>query len=121
MKAQLFLALLLGAGIVPATHAAVTLYEVPAISSLRHRPEKVSTEALLTTSVKVGDQEFYNQVLKPLIDQSTELGQSLGSPDEWTAASLEKIKPIEKDWLEFSYKVADLRKNYLLQKRFSQK
>ena len=70
---------------------------------------------------KVGDQEFYTQVLKPLIDQSTELGQSLGSPDEWAAASLEKIKPLEKDWLEFSYKVADLRKNYLLQKRFSQK
>lgn len=66
---------------------------------------------------KVGDVTFYEQKLKPLIEEYTKLGESLGSPDDWNAAALEKIKPVEKDWLEFHYKVAALREEYLVQKR----
>lgn len=68
---------------------------------------------------KVGDVEFYEQKLKLLIEEYTKLGESLGSPDDWDAAVLGKIKPVEKDWLEFHYKVAALRKEYLVQKRMA--
>ncbi|MBE2203436.1 MAG: hypothetical protein IAE94_03710 [Chthoniobacterales bacterium] len=67
---------------------------------------------------KVGDPDFYNSVLKSLIAGNTTLGESLGNPDDWTAESLKKIQPVQKDWLEFDYKVSDLRGKYLVQKRF---
>lgn len=70
---------------------------------------------------KLGDLEFYEQKLKPLIEEYTKLGESLGSPDDWDAAALAKIKPVEKDWLEFHYKVENLRKDWLVQKRLADK
>lgn len=68
---------------------------------------------------KVGDPDFYRTQLESLITSYKQLGESLGSPDNWDAASLGKIQPVEKDWLEFDYKVSELRRNYLLQKRFA--
>ncbi len=67
---------------------------------------------------KIGDVEFYKQTLKPVIEEYTNIGETAGLPDEWTMASLDRIKPEQKDWLEFSYKVSELREKYLLKKRF---
>lgn len=68
---------------------------------------------------RIGDMEFYHQVLQPVVEEYTRLGESFGEPDTWTSENLEKIKPVKKDWLEFHYKVSELRKEFLMDKRFS--
>jgi hypothetical protein len=67
---------------------------------------------------KLGDLDFYNSVLKPVIDQNTALGQALGQPDEWNAETLKKAAAARDDWMEFDYKISELRDEYLLKKRF---
>ena len=69
---------------------------------------------------ELGDLDFYNGTLKPVIDQYTALGKSLGEPDGWDAATVRKGQSILSDWMEFQYKVAELRTEYLTAKRFTE-
>lgn len=78
---------------------------------------KAKAATRLWSDEKVGDREFYQQALQPVIDESTRLGESFGPPDDWKAEVLTRIKPVEEDWLEFDYKVGELRTEYLLKKR----
>ena len=50
---------------------------------------------------EVGDLDFYNGKLKPVIDRFTPLGESLGSPDAWGADSVKKGEAVLGDWMEF--------------------
>lgn len=68
---------------------------------------------------KIGDPEFYEQVLKPEVEKLTAEGTALGDPYAWTAESVEKSRKIMGDWMEFKYKVAELRTDYLINKRFA--
>lgn len=69
---------------------------------------------------KTGDPMFYNQVLKPVIDQNMGLSEALGAPKTWTASTLVKAAPMMDDWMEFDYKVGELRTQYLMDKRFAE-
>lgn len=69
---------------------------------------------------KLGDLEFYEQVLKPEIEKYTAAGEALGDPDTWTAESIEKGRPFLADWMEFKFKVGELRTDYLTDKRFAE-
>jgi len=68
---------------------------------------------------EVGDLDFYGATLKPVIDQYTALGESLGEPDDWDADTVKTGRAIVGDWMEFPYKVAELRREYLMDKRFA--
>jgi len=63
---------------------------------------------------KVGDLVFYQGTLKPAIDHYTASGQSMGKPDEWDAAAVGEAQAVLEDWMEFDYKVSELRSEYLL-------
>lgn len=67
---------------------------------------------------KIGDPDFYNGTLKPVIDQYTSLGKKMGPPDGWDADTVRKGPEVLGDWMEFTYKVAELRTEYLMDKRF---
>ena len=67
---------------------------------------------------ELGDLEFYNGSLKPVIDRYTALGESMGPADGWDAETVAKGREVLGDWMEFAYKVAELRTEYLLNKRF---
>lgn len=67
---------------------------------------------------KLGDQEFSNSVLKPVIDEYTAQGEALGTPNDWNAATLHKAAALRDDWMEFSYKISELRADYLRDKYF---
>jgi hypothetical protein len=69
---------------------------------------------------KLGDLEFYEQVLKPEIEKNTAAGESLGEPDSWSAETLEKGRPFLEDWMEFKFKAGELRTDYLTEKRFAE-
>jgi hypothetical protein len=69
------------------------------------------------SDAKIGDREFYDGILKPVIEEYSSLGQSLGKPDDWNAATLQKAAAVHDDWMEFEYKVSELRREYLLSKR----
>ena len=68
---------------------------------------------------ELGDLDFYSKTLKPVIDQYTALGESLGEPDGWDADTVKKGHAALGDWMEFTYKVAELRTEYLMNKRFA--
>ena len=68
---------------------------------------------------QVGDLDFFNGTLKPVIDRYTMAGESLGEPDGWDDDAIEKGQAFLADWMEFKYKVAELRTEYLMDKRFS--
>jgi len=68
---------------------------------------------------EVGDLDFYNGRLKPVIDRYTMAGESLGEPDGWDGDTIETGQAFLADWMEFKYKVAELRTEYLMDKRFS--
>ena len=70
---------------------------------------------------ELGDLVFYNGVLKPVIDQYTALGESMGKPDGWSADTVKKGQAILGNWMEFRYKVAELRNEYLMNKRFTER
>ncbi|HRJ72298.1 MAG TPA: hypothetical protein PLS03_08730 [Terrimicrobiaceae bacterium] len=72
------------------------------------------------SDAKVGDPVFYEEVLKPVVEKSTALGESLGDPETWNAESVAKARAIMEDWMEFNYKVAELRTDYLVNKRFAE-
>lgn len=72
------------------------------------------------SDAKLGDAEYYNQVLKPEVDKETAAGEALGNPDDWTPESVEKGWKIMGDWMEFQYKAAELRTAYLIGKRFKE-
>ena len=69
---------------------------------------------------KIGDLDFYNGTLKPVIDQYTALGESMGPPDKWNADTVRKGQTALGDWMEFTYKIAELRTEYLMSKRFAE-
>lgn len=76
--------------------------------------------AAFWSDTKLGDQGFFEQVLKPEIDRNTAAGQALGDPSAWTAESLDKARALMGDWMEFNYKVSELRTAYLVDKRFAE-
>ena len=43
----------------------------------------------------------------------------MGKPDGWNAETVKKGRAVLGDWMEFQYKVAELRTEYLIDKRFS--
>ena len=57
-------------------------------------------------------------MLKPVIDDYTAHGEALGKPDDWNAATLAKAAALRDDWMEFGYKVSELRADYLRDKYF---
>ena len=67
-----------------------------------------------------GDLDFYRGTLKPVIDRYIALGESLGKPDGWDADTVTKGQSALADWMEFRYKVAELRTEYLTAKRFAE-
>ncbi len=69
---------------------------------------------------ELGDLDFYQGTLKPVIEQYTSLGESLGDVADWDAQSVQKASAVLEDWMEFEYKIAELRTEYLLQKRFAE-
>ncbi|MFC1805634.1 hypothetical protein ACFL09_01470 [Planctomycetota bacterium] len=69
---------------------------------------------------KLGDLDFYRGTLKPVIDQYTALGESLGKPDGWDADTVTRGRSALADWMEFRYKVAELRTECLMAKRFAE-
>jgi len=76
------------------------------------------TAAAVWSDEEVGDLDFHNGTLKPVIDQYTALGEAMGEPDDWDADTVKKGRAIVGDWMEFPYKVAELRTEYLMNKRF---
>ena len=68
---------------------------------------------------ELGDLDFYGGTLKPVIDQYAALGESMGEPDGWDADTVKNGQAILGDWMEFRYKVAELRTEYLTNKRFT--
>ena len=38
----------------------------------------------------------------------------MGKPDEWDAAAVGEAQAVLEDWMEFDYKVSELRSEYLL-------
>lgn len=69
---------------------------------------------------KIGDPNFYDKVLKPEVEKNTALGESLGKPDDWNAATLQKVGIARDDWMEFDYKISEMRTDYLRDKLFAQ-
>lgn len=67
---------------------------------------------------ELGDLDFYTGVLKPVIDQYTELGESFGEPKTWDADTVDQGRTARPDWMEFTYKISELRTKYLMDKRF---
>jgi hypothetical protein len=70
---------------------------------------------------EVGDLTFYNQLLRPAIDQHTALGESLGKPASWNAETVKKSEAAIGDWMEFKHVIAELRSDYLLAHHFVEK
>jgi len=68
---------------------------------------------------ELGDLNFYDGTLKPVIDRYTALGEAMGEPDSWNAETVKRGRAVLGDWMEFRYKVAELRTEYLIDKRFS--
>ncbi len=69
---------------------------------------------------EVGDLEFFNETLQPEIVRLSAFGESLGEPDTWNAEVVQKGRTVLADWMEFQYKVAELRTHYLMDKRFEE-
>ena len=81
---------------------------------------KSKAAATFWSDPKVGDPAFYDQVLKPEIERNTAAGEALGDPYKWDAGSVEKVSKLVNDWMEFNYKVSELRTDYLVNKRFAE-
>lgn len=77
------------------------------------------TQTAFWSDPKIGDLDFYEQVFKPEVDALTAGGEALGDPDAWTAETVEKGRRFLNDWMEFKYKVSELRSDYLLDKLFA--
>jgi len=66
----------------------------------------------------VGDLDFYNQKLKPVIEKHQALYKSLGPRENWDGAALDKVEAASGDWMEFGYQVSELRSEFLLDRHF---
>lgn len=65
---------------------------------------------------ELGDREFYKSELQPLVERLNEYGKRVNK--EMTAQDVETLfSQAVPDWMEFRYKVAKLRKDYLDAKR----
>ncbi|MCA9133205.1 MAG: hypothetical protein KDA45_08620 [Planctomycetales bacterium] len=73
----------------------------------------------LWSDEEMGDLDFYESSLKPAIERQQALGESLGEPKSWNAASIQQGMERLEDWMEFHYHIAELRSQYLLDKRFA--
>ena len=69
---------------------------------------------------ELGDLDFYATVLEPAIGRHTALGESLGDPNGWDASAVKKGQSAVDDWMEFRYRVAELRTEYLMAKRLAE-
>lgn len=85
-------------------------------SNLRAEAKKAET---FWGDEKVGDLDFYDKVLKPVIAKHITLGESLGKPETWNAETLDRTKASIGDWMEFGYKISELRSDYLLNRHFT--
>lgn len=70
---------------------------------------------------QTGDPTFYADRLKPEIERLTQVGEALGSPDQWGKAAVDTAWAMVPVWMEFDYGVQALRTDYLLQKRLAGK
>lgn len=77
------------------------------------------TQTAFWSDPKLGDLNFYDEVLKPEVETLTKAGEVLGDPDQWNAETLKQGAPLLNDWMEFKYKVSELRSAYLLNKLFA--
>lgn len=68
---------------------------------------------------EVGDLEFYEQTLRPVVDQHLEASASLGAPESWNERTVDRGRAFLGPWMEFEYEVAELRRDYLLHKHFN--
>ncbi|MCM8768320.1 MAG: hypothetical protein NC911_01340 [Candidatus Omnitrophica bacterium] len=69
-----------------------------------------------------GDKEFYQHYLQPEITRLDLSGQQLTEIDTWPGEKLESfLKEIVPKWMEFTYQIEGLRKEYLSKKHFSGK
>ena len=78
-------------------------------------------QATLWSDPKLGDLAFYEEVFKPAVDKFTAAGEALGDPDAWTPEQVAEGRKFLSDWMEFKFKTAELRSDYLVEKRFSEK
>ncbi|YCM44622.1 hypothetical protein V2O64_01125 [Verrucomicrobiaceae bacterium 227] len=85
-------------------------------ANLRAKSKKAET---FWSDEKVGDLDFYEKVLKPVIAGQITLGESLGKPNTWDADTVKRAEASIDDWMEFDYKVSELRSDYLLNRYFS--
>lgn len=69
---------------------------------------------------KTGDRDFFTTRLEPAISAYKAIGNTLGDPASWNAATVTKAEATLKDWMEFGYEVAALRTAYLMDKQFDQ-
>jgi len=68
----------------------------------------------------IGDPQFYEKSLAPEIARLTAAGEQwAGDPAKLTPGQIKEAMPRLKDWMEFDYKTADLRRDYLRQLRFA--
>jgi len=66
-----------------------------------------------------GDPEFYRLSLKPVVESFDAYGKDLPTIDSWNKEKIEEIfHQIVPEWMEFSYRVEELRKQYLRKKHF---
>lgn len=77
-------------------------------------------QAAFWSDEKLGDAAFFETVLQPEIARNTEAGAALGDPDAWSDAAVQSGWKHLGDWMEFRYLVADLRNDYLVNKRFAE-
>ena len=62
------------------------------------------------------NKDFYEGILKPVIEEYAAAGGGMDKDGAWDAASLKNADSMLGEWMEFSYKVSELRKEYLLNK-----
>lgn len=79
---------------------------------------EAAKQASLWNDAKVGDPEFFEAALKPVVERETAFAKELGDPDAWDAATVKKGWSHLRDWMEFGYVVSDLRREHLLARRF---
>lgn len=73
-------------------------------------------QAAFWSDPKLGDPDFYANILQPEIEKSRAAGESLAWNTEGVTAAWRYLG----DWMEFRYKVDELRNEYLMNKRFTE-
>ena len=91
-------------------------YEVPALSSIPRLPDALPSDGRLSSQLRLvaakGEFEPVSFVIAPRSDVAKLVLKA-------SADSVEKGEAVLSDWMEFEYKVAELRTEYLMDKRFA--